>query len=49
MPSPIIHAQDLSFRHPEGDFCLRVPSLQVQPKESVALTGPVAPAVRIFE
>jgi putative ABC transport system ATP-binding protein len=40
MPSPIIHAQDLSFRHPEGDFCLRVPSLQVQPKESVALTGP---------
>jgi putative ABC transport system ATP-binding protein len=36
----MIKLSDVSFRYPEGDFSLRVPALEIAPRESVALVGP---------
>ncbi len=38
--SPIILAQDLEFRHQDGDFKLQVPELRLQAGETLALVGP---------
>ena len=36
----MIHASDLEFRYPDGDFVLRVPTLEIARGETVAVIGP---------
>jgi ABC-type lipoprotein export system ATPase subunit len=38
--APMIKLSDLSFRYPDGEFTLHIPTLEIAPKETVAVVGP---------